>query len=268
MRELGGVARTSTLQRQGISRDAFGRAIERGELIRPQRGWVALPDADSELLSAARWGVVLTCVSAARRHGFWVLTEERPHVACSPHSGAPKPRAVTVHWSRPVVPRDPDLLVDPPVNALIIAASCLPHEQALTVWESAFRQGAVDPELIKTLPLTGRAAAILAEARPYADSGLETLFVVRLRWLPIRIVPQVWIAGHRVDFLLGDRLVVQIDGGHHVGAQRAGDVAHDAALSLRGYHVIRITYHQLVEEWPAVQALILDAIARGLHRER
>ena len=36
--------------------------------------------------------------------------------------------------------------------------------------------------------------------------------------------------------------MVQIDGGHHVGLQRAEDVAHDAALTLLGYHVIRVTY--------------------------
>ncbi len=165
------------------------------------------------------------------------------------------------------MPRHPDLLVDHPVNTLILAAGCLPHEQALAIWESALRQGAVDQDALRTLPLPSSAARLLAEARPFSDSGLETLFLVRLRWLPVRIVPQVWVVGHRVDFLIGDRLVAQIDGGHHVGAQRAGDVAHDAALALRGYHVIRITYGQLVGDWPSVQALVLDAIARGLHRE-
>ncbi|MGU3645208.1 endonuclease domain-containing protein [Microbacterium sp. C23T] len=77
---------------------------------------------------------------------------------------------------------------------------------------------------------------------------------------------QIWIHGHRADFLIGDRLVVQIDGGHHVGLQRAEDVAHDAALMLLGHHVIRVTYVQVIERWPDVQDLIMRAVAQGLHR--
>lgn len=71
--------------------------------------------------------------------------------------------------------------------------------------------------------------------------------------------------GHRVDFLIGDRLVLQIDGGHHVGAQREADIAHDAVLRLHGYTVIRVGYAQVTERWPEVQDRILRAIAQGLH---
>lgn len=110
--------------------------------------------------------------------------------------------------------------------------------------------------------------SLLAEATAHSDSGLETLFLTRLRWLRERILPQVWIAGSPVDFLIGERLVVQIDGGHHVGAQRTRDIAHDAALMLRGYHVIRVGYDQVVNDWPAVQEVILRAIAQGLHAAR
>jgi len=88
---------------------------------------------------------------------------------------------------------------------------------------------------------------------------------VRLRWVRVRILHQVWVAGHRVDFLIGKRLVVQIDGGHHVGAQRDADVAHDAALMLRGYHVLRFSYGQIVEDWPAVQSVVMRAIAQRRH---
>ena len=81
------------------------------------------------------------------------------------------------------------------------------------------------------------------------------------------MTPQVWIAGHHVDFLIGDRLVLQIDGGHHVGAQREADVLHDAHLMSMGYHVIRVGYGQVVGRWHEVQDLITRAIAKGLHRE-
>lgn len=76
---------------------------------------------------------------------------------------------------------------------------------------------------------------------------------------------QTWIAGHRVDALIGDRLVVQIDGGTHVGAQRSADIRHDAELMLMGFHVIRVGYHQIIDEWPVVQDQIMRAVAQGLH---
>ncbi|APZ35696.1 hypothetical protein BOH66_02230 [Microbacterium aurum] len=74
--------------------------------------------------------------------------------------------------------------------------------------------------------------------------------------------------GHRVDLLIGARLVLQIDGGTHVGRQREEDVAHDAALMLRGYYVICVGYTQVIERWEEVQERIMRAVAQGLHLAR
>ena len=101
---------------------------------------------------------------------------------------------------------------------------------------------------------------------PWSDSGLESFVVPRLKWMRLPIRPQVWISGHRVDFLIGDRLVLHIDGGHHVGTQRETDIEHDAQLMLLGYHVIRVGYGQVVDRWHTVQDLIMRAVAQGLHR--
>lgn len=264
----GGVVRTARLIQEGVSRHTLVTARESGLLLPLRRGWVATPGADAELTAAARWGVVLTCVTSARRHGLWVLAEEGAHVACPPHATGARPDRVTVHWAKPLVPRHPDDLVDPVPNALVLAASCLPREEALAIWESAFRKGMIDATVLGRMNLPPAARGLLALARPFSDSGLETIFIVRLRWLPVAITPQVWLAGKPVDFLIGDRLVVQIDGGHHVGAQRARDNAHDAELMLLGYHVIRMSYAEVVEDWPAVQRRILDAVAQGLHLAR
>ena len=173
-----------------------------------------------------------------------------------------------VHWAEPLVPRHPDVLADPIENVLTIVASCQPHEVALAVWESALQQGLAAMDVLARMPLPAASRLLLAEAYPFVGSGLETIFAVRLRWLGVRIVPQAWIEGHRVDFLIGDRLVIQIDGGQHVGRQRADDVAHDAELLLRGYHVIRVTYPQVIDDWPAVQDRISRAVGQGLHRVR
>ncbi|WP_345750212.1 endonuclease domain-containing protein [Microbacterium rhizophilus] len=109
------------------------------------------------------------------------------------------------------------------------------------------------------------ARRLLSEISPWLDSGLETFVFTRLRWLRIRTHPQVVLLGRRVDFLIGDRRVLQIDGGHHVGAQREDDIAHDALLRLHGYTVIRVGCFQVTDRWPEVQDLLLRAIAQGLH---
>lgn len=261
----GGVARVSTLRRSGHSAARVSHALGLGALIRVRRDWVAVPEADTELIAAARAGVVISCITLARRRGLWVTAEDRCHVAADPGAAGGKTDRARVHWARPLVPRAPDALEDAIENALVLIASCQPFEAALATWESAVHRGDVSCEELGRLALPPAARAVLASADPLSESGLETLFRIRLRWLRVRILTQVWIVGHRVDFLIGDRLVVQVDGGHHVGAQRADDIAHDAALALRGYHVLRFTYGQIVSDWPAVQDVIARAVAQGLH---
>lgn len=263
--ENGGVARSPTLQRQGISRHVLDTALGRGLLVRVRRGWVAQPGADAFLVSAARAGVVLTCITQAKRLGLWVLDSSQSHVAAPPHAGRVAATGPVVHWAQPVVPRHPDALVDPIENVLAAVAACQPYENALAIWESAFNKRLVKKEKMSRLALPAAARRVCAAATPFSDSGLETFVLVRLRWLPVPVVVQVWVEGHRIDFLIGKRLALQVDGGHHVGAQRDADIAHDAQLMLLGFHVIRVSYKQVVDNWPEVQQLILQAIAQGLH---
>lgn len=273
----GGVVRQSTLYAGGWTKYMIAGAVASGAIMRVRRSWVTVPDADPLLVIAARAGVVLTCVTQAKRLGLWVLSVDRLHVAAASHvcdagertqSADLDPQAgfARVHWGHPLVPRHPDALVDPVENVLSTVAGCQPLEPALAIWESALRQGMVDALALQRLPLSGSARRILEMASPFSDSGLESFVVPRLRWLDVRIVPQAWLHGHRVDFLVGARLVLQIDGSHHVGAQRTSDIVHDANLMLQGYHVIRVGYRQVIDDWPGVQDLIARAIAQGLHR--
>jgi very-short-patch-repair endonuclease len=266
----GGVARVRALLDGGFSRLTIAGAVAEGILTVPRRGWVAAVDADPYLVAAARAGVVLTCVTRAKRLGLWVLAEEAPHVGAPPSASrlSLQNPMTKVHWSIPVQPREPGALEDGILNALVIVAGCQPYEAALAVWDSAINRGLVTKMELARLPLRPAARRVLDAATPFSDSGLETIFAIRLRWLRLPIRAQIWILEHHVDFLIGERLVVQIDGGHHVGLQRAQDVAHDAALTLLGYHVIRVTYPQIIDRWHEVQELIMRAIAQGLHRPR
>lgn len=269
LRRAGGVMRVRRLRERGWSERAVRTTVARQHLQRPRKGWVALPGADPHLVAAARAGVVLSCVTQAERLGLWVLRPDPvPHVAAPARSGGVRASGAIVHWAEPIVPRHPDGLVDEIENVLALVAQCLPFEQALMVWESALDKKLVTLPALSRLPWRGRGRTVLEQASPYSGSGLETLVIPRLRWMGLPIVPQVWIAGHRVDFLIGDRLVLQIDGGSHVGAQRTSDIAHDAELMLRGYHVIRVGYEQVIHRWHEVQAVIMRAVAQGLHHAR
>ncbi len=269
IKALGGVARTVTLQQHGISRHGVMLALEHGFAMRVRRGWVAAPDADPMLIEAARYGVVLTCITQARRLGLWVHDMESAlHWGATPGSSGGKPEGVHVHWAKPLIPRHPDALVDPIENVLAIVADCEPFEQALATWESALNQGLVQRSAMERLPLKRAARCLLEESTPFADSGLETYLRPRLRWLKLPLRFQIWIAGHRVDTLIGDRLILQVDGATHTGAQRDEDIRHDAELMLLGYHVIRVGYRQVIDQWHVVQDLIMRAVAQGLHLAR
>jgi len=258
------VVPVSALLINGVSQHQIGRAVEHGVLTRVRRGWVAAAGADSMLIAAARGGVVLTCITQAKRQGLWTIDDGDVHVAAPAHSGRVTARA-HVHWERPVVPRVPGVLEDPIENVLSIVARCQPRDTVLAIWNSALKSQLIELEALRRLPLPARLDWLFDEFTPFSDSGLESIVVPRLRWLRLSLRRQTWIEGHRVDLLIGERLVLQIDGGHHVGAQRTEDIEHDARLMLRGYHVIRVGYEQIMHRWPEVQDTIMRAVAQGLH---
>lgn len=263
----GGVVRSLVVREQGFSRGTVQDAVRKGAVTRPRRGWLAASDADKTLVAAARLGVVLTCRTQASLLGLWVHEHTGPPHFAVPHNSAVRvPFEARVHRGKPIVPRHPDRLVDPIENVLAYIAECEPLEQALATWESAVSMSLVTLEALRGYSWKPAARRVLERARPFADAGLETYLRERLRWLRLAIRVQIWIGGHRVDALIGDRLIVQIDGAHHVGAQRSEDIRHDAELRLRGYHVIRVSYTQVMFEWHVVQDLIMRAVGQGLHR--
>lgn len=263
----GGVARVESLRRAGVTAHALRRAREEGRIRSIRRGWVAMPAADRTVVETVARGVLLSCVSGAARRGLWVPEKTPLHVVARPNAArVMMPARVTVHWSRPVVPRDPDETVDTLANILALVAQCQPRETALVIWESAFNKKLVDRTVFGGFELPSAARALLDEARPFADSGLETIFMTRFRWLGVTMLPQAWVHERRVDVLIGERLVVQIDGASHTGVQRTADIDHDAQLMLRGYHVLRFSYEQIMHRWHEVQAVVMQAVAQGRHR--
>lgn len=264
---LGYVHRSDLLE-AGWRPDRLRRAIAEEGLLLRRRQWIVDPAAPAAIRLAADAGGRVACATAGELHGAWQLDPGgMPHVRLGPHQTDVCAGAV-VHRTLDLVPASPRSLLEPVVNALSQVAACLPHDQAAMIWESALNRSLIDPVALGLVRWRGeRATALARESSRASDSGLETRFVLGMRRAGIGMRQQVWILGRPVDGLIGERLVVQIDGYafHSDARQRREDIAHDRALRLAGYTVLRFDYHQIVHGWPAVVAEVRRALAQGLH---
>ncbi|KAA9135378.1 endonuclease domain-containing protein [Microbacterium caowuchunii] len=232
-----------------------------------RRQWIVAPEAPAIVRSAAAAGARVTCVTATSLQGVWRPGhDDTGHVRLPPHSSG-RCEGARVHRSLETVAPHPRSLIDRLENALAAVADCLGYEDALAVWESAVRIDLVSREHLMAVPWRGpRARRLAADVGDQSDSGLETLGLVRLARAGVRMRQQVRILGHRVDGLIGTRLVLQFDGfAHHRASDRRRDIAHDRRLRLSGYTVLRFDYHEVVNDWPRVEREILAAVAQGLH---
>jgi very-short-patch-repair endonuclease len=268
-----GVAHRDELLRAGFT-VARLRAFVRGGSARViRRAWLALPDADAQLVTAAAAGGRISCTSLARRRKWWMpeAVDSALHLHLSPKAGSARlgdDGNGTLHWTKPLAPSPRHALVTSIEDALAHIALCEPFDTAHVLWESASRVEQLAPEYLRSVPWVSVAARELAESVVgLADSGLETLVAAPLRRWGLRVRQQVKIAGSLVDLLIGDRLVVQVDGYefHSTSAQRTRDIALDGELRLRGYSVLRFSYAQVVHDWPGVERTIRRAVAARLH---
>jgi len=266
----GGIVHRQQLLDDGVPLRALRAALTRGDVVRVRRYWVATGSAPPLLLEAARASGRLACVSAAVHRGWWMPegAATKAHLVVPPDAKLPPGTTAFIHWSAPLVPQPPHRLIESVPDTLEHVAACLPFEQALVVWESACAHEHVHPEALTRIRWrTGRSRRLSATAHGRSDSGLETLFVVRLAPWGVVIRQQVMIAGHDVDVLVGERLVVQLDGFafHSTPADHQRDVTHDRELRARGYTVLRFTYRDVVTEWERVERVIVQHLAQGNH---
>jgi very-short-patch-repair endonuclease len=270
-----GIAHRDEALRAGFSATALRGFVRGGQGRMIRRAWIALVGARPDLVTAAEAGGRVSCVSLARARGWWMPDDVDPnlHLHLIPGSGSarlPDDWPGVLHWTKPIAASGRRLTATVE-DALAQIATCLPFDGALVLWESAARKESLAAEALRDVRWTSRAARELAEAvTGLSDSGLETLVVTPLRRWGLHVRQQVVLAGRPVDMLVGERLVLQIDGyAHHSSsAQRAKDIAHDAELRLRGYTVLRFSYSQVVHDWPAVERRIRRALAAGLHMAR
>lgn len=261
----GGVARRQDLVRAGFRRGE----IERAALRRPSRSWCASPNAPGAVVAAAVAGGRLTCVSAAEHWGLSLL--HRPdelHLAVDPHGHAVPRSGQQLHWDLPILPARADSRIASVPDTLAHIARCLPHDEALVVWESAVRRKVVGERELRRIRWGSPAERVLAaEASGLSDSLIETLAVDALRHAGIELRQQVSLLGHPVDALVGSWLVLQFDGQefHGTPTGRSADAEQDARLMLEGWTVLRFTYADIVQRRQELIDRVRRAMAQGLH---
>jgi very-short-patch-repair endonuclease len=269
--ERNGIAHSRDALAAGFTAHTIHTATERGAIARIRRTWLATPKATDSLRRAASIGGRLACLSAAIHHGLWTIDDGRLHLAVQQNASRFDPGNAVVHWSSgPIAPHRFEL-VEPVVDALAHLADCRPLDHALATWESAVRTGAVSLAYLERVPLRSRAARRVRDAcGALSDSGIESIPVIRLARIGITVQQQVYLDGHHVDGVIGERLVYQMDGYsfHKSAEQRRADIAHDRRLTLMGYTVLRYDYVQIMFEWETVEMEIRAAIAAGAHLRR
>ena len=275
---LGELATMHELLQFGHSQTSIRTAVGRKELIRVRKGWYCLPALGADYQAAARVGGRLTCVSLAEVLGLWIPRVARTglHVAVAEnaaqlrstinyHDRLRRERGseIVVHWNddRSTGSRYATNLS----SALARISRCVDLESAFVLCESALFKRSLTPiewaEALAAIPSPTRKR--LASAGMHSESGSESMFRFRAGVFGVRIRQQVWIGPDRVDFLLGDRLVVEIDSvAHHDPTE---DAKRDARLSALGYRVLRFMYSQLDGDWARVEIAVLAAISRGDH---
>ena len=263
LRARGGIASRADAIAAGLRPDA----LRRPEVRVVARRWLATDAAPPLLVAAAMRRSRITCATAAAQSRLSVLAEPREmHLWVSSHASITAEPDVRLHRAQLLAPLAG--LAVSSTDMLAHVATCLPRIDALVIWESALRKRLVSVAELSRIPWPSRAGRELAgAASAQSDSVLETVLLHALRGLGIAVRQQVALAGHRVDFLIGDRLVLQTDGFEHHSdpVQRRSDVEHDARLMLEGFHVIRLTYDDVITDLSRTLDLIRRAIAQRLH---
>lgn len=276
IRHKGGAATTAELLSAGLTRTALRQLLRDRRLWRARQGWYVLPGTAAPALQAVRVGGVLTCAKALEAHGLWNTADVGVHVRV--HHGScrlrttrdsrqrlaqhPDDRAV-VHWSPSSL--DSSRLVAGPHDALDDYFACAERDVALGALDSLIRQNPARASELRRRFRVDEWEGVDGGC----ESGIETIFFVRMLRLGLAPLRQVPLPGvGRVDFLVGRRLVIEVDGRnyHDLADQFESDRSRDAAISSGGRRSLRFSHDQVLHRWAEVERAVLAAIARGDHR--
>ncbi|QJU54495.1 type IV toxin-antitoxin system AbiEi family antitoxin domain-containing protein [Herbiconiux sp. KACC 21604] len=270
------VARTSTLLTLGVDDQQLRRLRRTGVLVRIRHGYYARADARPDIVRAVRLGGRLTSYSALRALGVWCPPgDERLHVAVNAHahdlrdpdSGGPLTARddLVVHWRAAPAPRRGAVAAVVPVaEAIDHLPPALDPAHLVAVLDAAVREHVLSrAQLAEAFPIRSRVGRASARVDPASESGAESVARIRLADAGIETRSQVWFGSHRVDLLVPDRVVVEVDGRefHDDRARFERDRRRAAELTRLGLHVLHFSYRQVMYDWPRCLAAVRVAVA-------
>ena len=267
------VATYQELRKSGLSRSEIGKGIDDGSLTSPRRGVYERLGVCADIRTAAAHGGWIACVSAAKHLELWVAEHGdvlhvglRTHGRAYTHDGC----SCVVHWSDPDDAKRSAFGVPSVRVVLRQILRCQGLEAFFVALESALRQRKLANADFDRLRQHTNAQArdAIGFARRDADSGLESLLRWRLRSHNLSVRTQQSLASvGRVDFVIGDRLIVEVDGApnHDGESHRHKDLVRDANAAAWGFVTLRFDYALVVHDWDTVELAILGLVDRGLH---
>jgi very-short-patch-repair endonuclease len=277
--ESGGVARTRDLTAKGIRKRDLAAAVRLGSLVRPRQGVYAVVGTPENVIESLSHCGAIACVTASRDYGLWTLddgTQERLHTWVAPDHRPVRVAIEPEPGERACCVFHRDIAIDPPelhrvgiLHCLVQILGCRGPEAFFVALESALRQGLVTATQRASLrsEVTFEHRWLVDFARSDADSGLESLFRLRLHRRGIAMATQVPIPGvGTADFVIGDCLICEADGGTHGGDHRHSDLVRDAVAMQLGFTTLRFDSAMILHEWELVEATVLAAIGRSVHR--
>ncbi len=136
LRRFGGIATSAQVSAADISARELTGAVRTGAVIRPRRGFYALPSALPSGVAAVRAGGRLSCSSAARSYGLWGGIDGRLHVRVPPHATRLPPGDALRHW---VDDDNEECWRVSLADCLRSVTRCAPHETAVATLDTAPR---------------------------------------------------------------------------------------------------------------------------------
>lgn len=280
-----GIVTRKQLLRAGISRRQLEWRVKAKRLRPLYRGvYVAGPliaplARDMAAVLACGEGAVLSHVSAAR---LWALlprqVSNRPVDVTIPGRDRGRRPGIRAHRvarldAQDVAAVDGIALTAPPRTIIdigsVVGARALEQAVARAERERLLRMSELKA-LLDRQPGRPGARAVRAlldgHARPAltrSEAEERLLELIRKHHLPAPEV-NVLVGGHEVDFLWrSERILVEVDGFafHSSRASFESDRRRDGELAALGFHVIRVTWRQVVEEPGPTMVRIAQALA-------
>jgi hypothetical protein len=269
----------------GHSLRTINGAVNRGEIFRLCRGWVATWFASQAAVVAVAHRGRLTGATALASIGVWDAADRDIHVRLAPNSpgsiarlrvpieGFVAPRFVATGFRRHWTTLNHDQAVCPPwrvsvLDALAQVARTASAAHFLACIESALHTKRMSPAQLPVLfdSIPRSFADLQGLIDQGAQSGIESLCRYGVIPFARSVQTQVSIDGigkfggrGQVDLLLDGWLVIELDGDEH--HDPIADRARDALLTLLGYRVHRFGYDQIVHHWATVEATIRELLA-------